>query len=207
MRELVRKSLPDRLESGRVLVAKRRALDVPGVPESATSAWWKPHEDHECIDEVRIITVPRWKTSDMSGDEWRVSALTQLLCKGMLIAEAGSANVRTAALALAWLLETLGECASDEKAEERYRRALDRLDGELCSQPGCSKEAMRVYRILTEYSREGFSRVVDANKYLLRAFCDDHASRGDCGLEDADVNYVELESPTAKRVAKRTWIG
>ncbi len=49
------------------------------------------HEDDEWFDEVRfemvdspvlrLIVVPRFKTSDLSGDEWRVSAKTQVMCE------------------------------------------------------------------------------------------------------------------------------
>lgn len=48
---------------------------------------YKRHEDDDWIDEVRITTVPRYKTSGMSGDEWRFSACVQLWRKGHLMFE------------------------------------------------------------------------------------------------------------------------
>ena len=32
------------------------------------------HPDDEWYDEVRIVTVPRYKTSGLSGDEWRFTS-------------------------------------------------------------------------------------------------------------------------------------
>lgn len=40
--------------------------------------WW---------DEVRIVTIPRYKMSGLSGDEWRVSARLQILRKGVIFHE------------------------------------------------------------------------------------------------------------------------
>ena len=41
----------------------------------------RSHHDDEWYDEVRITTVPRYKTSSLSGDEWRTSARIQILRK------------------------------------------------------------------------------------------------------------------------------
>jgi hypothetical protein len=38
--------------------------------------------DAQAFDEVRIKTVPRYKTSGLSGDEWRISATIQLMLSG-----------------------------------------------------------------------------------------------------------------------------
>lgn len=35
--------------------------------------------DAQAFDEVRITTVPRWKESELSGDEWRISAKMEFL--------------------------------------------------------------------------------------------------------------------------------
>jgi hypothetical protein len=36
------------------------------------------------FDEIRLITVPRYKQSGMSGDEWRISVKAQYFRKGEL---------------------------------------------------------------------------------------------------------------------------
>ena len=41
--------------------------------------------DAQAFDEVRIVTVPRYKRSDLSGDEWRISAEIQFYRNGVLI--------------------------------------------------------------------------------------------------------------------------
>lgn len=38
--------------------------------------------DAQACDEIRIYTVPRYKTSGLSGDEWRISAVTEFYRKG-----------------------------------------------------------------------------------------------------------------------------
>jgi len=45
--------------------------------------------DRQAYDEVRIITVPRYKNSELSGAEWRISAEVQFLHKGVVIFEKG----------------------------------------------------------------------------------------------------------------------
>ena len=45
--------------------------------------------DAQAFDEVRITTVPRYKMSGLSGDEWRISGKIQLLRKGKVVAEKG----------------------------------------------------------------------------------------------------------------------
>lgn len=44
-------------------------------------------DDDEFYDEIRITTVPRFKTSELSGDEWRVSTHVVVLRKGRVVAE------------------------------------------------------------------------------------------------------------------------
>lgn len=57
-------------------------------PPSKRKPWYKRHSGDEWFDEIRfetaegsllrIATVPRYKTSDLSGDEWRTSARVQV---------------------------------------------------------------------------------------------------------------------------------
>jgi len=60
--------------------------------------------DAQAFDEVRIVTIPRFKTSGMSGDEWRIRANIELWRKGKLILEQSYLNVETAARFLPFVL-------------------------------------------------------------------------------------------------------
>jgi len=53
--------------------------------------------DAQAFDEVRIVTVPRYKTSGMSGDEWRISATIQFMRKGRIVHERGISSVEVEA--------------------------------------------------------------------------------------------------------------
>ena len=141
----------------------------------------KPHPDSEFFDEVRITTVPRWKESEMSGDEWRRSACLQLLWKGNVLVERSFRNIETAVAILPSLIILTpenGEAGHPEDSKD------------YCFQPGCSKRAQVEYELVREYSREGFSCEPTFTKY--RRFCNVHSRRGDCGLEDSDRNYVQV---------------
>lgn len=147
----------------------------------------KRHEDDDIFDDVRIRLVPRYKTSGLSGDEWRVSAILEMRRKGTVIYTRGYRNVETAAAHLPWLLQTVLELGDDEIPE--WIKQIKR-DESLCCQPSCASPATARYRLKKEFSREGFEGVVsDTGGGVFRQFCDEHKTRGDCGLEDADRNY------------------
>jgi len=46
---------------------------------------YKALEDDEGIDHIELTVVPRYKTSGMSGDEWRVSTEVKFFRKGVLL--------------------------------------------------------------------------------------------------------------------------
>lgn len=137
------------------------------------------HEDDKGCDEVSICTIPRYKTSGLSGDEWRVSALLQFKRKGEVIAERSFRDVETAlAFAPGLLIETLEDASVVIKEQH-----------ELCFQPGCAEPATTEYRLKHRYNADG--RIIERydGRDLRRRFCARHSRRGDCGLEDADRNY------------------
>lgn len=143
--------------------------------------------DAQGFDEVRIVTVPRWKTSGLSGDEWRISASIQLYRKGKLIHERGVHNVEMGCIF----------------AAVTYYEALDNGmayfagDGIHCDQEGCNAAAEVRYQLLKTFCREGHPS--DPYGPTYRHFCERHKTRGDCGLEDADVNYRDVtDSPAQK---------
>ncbi len=69
----------------------------------------KPHyralSEWEGVDEIKIRQVPRFKTSGLSGDEWRVSAKIEFYRKGELVYERSVSRMRDAAKFLPWFLE------------------------------------------------------------------------------------------------------
>lgn len=138
--------------------------------------------DHQMFDEIRIRTIPRYKESELSGDEWRISATTEFLCKGKVMHSTGWSNVKNAAYALGGdLLRAQDNGRSEMEFEELH-----------CDQEGCSIKPTKTYKIKYRYSRDG-DKKDPHHGAEIRRFCDRHKTRGDCGLEDADENYVLVE--------------
>lgn len=135
--------------------------------------------DAQGFDRVVIETVPRYKTSGLSGDEWRISANIRVFRKGRLIAERGARNIETAAAFLpGWLLELNDDGKAFYAGEDN-----------ICDQEGCCADATVTYRLKARYCRDGHKSELASNE--IRKFCDAHKRRGDCGLDDADLNYDE----------------
>ena len=135
--------------------------------------------DAQAFDEIRFITVPRYKESGLSGDEWRISINMQFYRKGNLIHEVGAGGKMESAMSFAGFL---------------YARACDDAhglyigEGNYCDQEGCAEEAKVTYKLKKEWcSRCGKDKILEEE--IIRKFCDRHKIRGDCALEDADVNY------------------
>jgi hypothetical protein len=143
--------------------------------------------DAQAFDEIRIITVPRFKQSGLSGDEWRISAEVQFFRKGALVLQRACRNVETACgLLFAWHSEAIDD-----------GKAYFAGDGVTCDQEGCSEPATVRYARKADYCDRGHkSQVFETSQY--RHFCEQHKTRGDCGLDDADENYdvVEMDLPS-----------
>lgn len=142
--------------------------------------------DSQFVDEIRIVTVPRWKESELSGDEWRISARIDFYRKGQVVGSKGARDVATAARFVDWFL-----VSGRENGEIDTPNNL----GEFCDQEGCCKPWTVRYRLKDRYGRDG--KVIPPSKWMegvieYRAFCDEHKERGDCGLDDADSNYEAM---------------
>lgn len=146
--------------------------------------------DAQAFDEVRVTTVPRYKTSGLSGDEWRISAKIEFMRKGRVVAEEGCRDVEAACRLMAWYYSKACDDGKGFFAGE----------GDLCDQEGCAETATVTYRKKQDYCREGHPHEI---KYTekVRRFCARHSTRGDCGLDDADDNYELIagsrEEPSA----------
>lgn len=231
---------------------------------------WEDHPDDPYIDEIRIDHVDhdayrrnqsieadmeatdfgissitmrlkeRYKTSGLSGDEWRFSAVLEFWKKGGEEAEIedhlGSMNAcvaKTAHIMSAIIFDREREKPENEKVAvvimRFYRRGQmlfglqfnnlveaasslpwwwltwmenheipsERFQPQeegYCCQPGCQEKGVVVYRIKKKFEQRTGRRVRTSGMWHHhRRFCEKHALRGDCGLEDADVNYELIE--------------
>lgn len=148
--------------------------------------WFERHHDDEYYDEIIIRTVPRWKTSGMSGDEWRTSASVTIKRKGHVILETSFNKIRSAVALLPGVLLTMFE-------QDDVTRLPDALEESLCYQPGCDKRAVAVYRLKSDYCEKGTAH--ESHTELRIAFCQTHLRRGDCGFKDSDANYEVVSGP------------
>lgn len=136
--------------------------------------------DWEAFDKIELEVVPRYKTSELSGDEWRTGIAIRFFHKGHLVHEDFRTGMRYAIMMLAdiWL-----------KAQEPISDEVIELEKVYCDQPGC-REKWTAVRFLKRLAvNEGWLDTSDSIFRHFRKFCATHLKRGDCGLEDADRNY------------------
>ena len=139
--------------------------------------------DHQPYDRVEIGTDIRWKESELSGDEYRISAHADLFYKDHLIKRMSFNSVEDAIRYLDGALVYWRENGdSFDRADDSYR----------CDQEGCSQIADVKYKRLDAWTDRGEKeKLYDFNLY--RVFCNKHKGRGDCALDDADRNYEQVE--------------
>lgn len=140
--------------------------------------------DAQPFDEIRIKIVPRYKESDFSGSEWRISTVMEFYRKGELkhSSSCGGRIEYGAGLVYARLLE-----AQDNG------KAYFAGDGIHCDQEGCSEKATHVFKFKKRFCAGGGNcgqEKKDSGYFEdHRCFCDKHKRRGDSDLEDNDDNY------------------
>lgn len=139
--------------------------------------------DHQRYDAVQIYTVPRWKESELSGDEYRISANADLYYKGNLVKRLEFRDVETAVRYLDGAEVYWHENGEDfEHVDDSY----------LCDQESCTEIADVKYKRLQAFTDRGDPETLyDFNLY--RVFCNKHKTRGDCGRDDADHNYEQVD--------------
>jgi len=139
---------------------------------------WAVRPDAQGYDEVRLITVPRYKTSELSGDEWRISVKAQYFRNGeMKLEEMVSSNMDHACNFMGYKHRLACE------GEHQYYGG----EADWCDQEGCSGKAVVVYKKKFNYCRDGHKSERPSEEH--RKFCYKHKTRGDCGLDDTDDNY------------------
>ena len=137
--------------------------------------------DAQAFDEVRITTVPRYKQSGLSGDEWRISAKIQFMRNGNVIIEQESRDIQTACYHLGYYHDATHDAG----------HAFFAGENDICDQEGCAELATVTYRKKLDFCREGKPHPIEFGE-KIRRFCDRHKTRGDCGLDDADANYEQI---------------
>ena len=155
-----------------------RAMEIP--PPRAH----KP--DAQGFDDIRFVVVPRYKTSELSGNEWRISIRMDFYRKGRKIHECVAGPTMRDALAY---------------AAYHYAVACDEGhgyfagEGEWCDQEGCAQLATQTVQLKQLYCTGGGNcgqEQVAHGLLPIRQFCDQHVTRGDGALEDNDSNYTRL---------------
>jgi len=148
------------------------------------------YPDAPFVDEVKIETVPRYKTSDLSGDEWRYLYRVTLWRKGILVEQRECSTMECAAAAVPSMVINPDFFTRIKFTDEHPELRL------LCDNLGCKNKAEATYRLKThrcdkcgERGPEDFQQTV--------AFCNVHRQRGNCGILDADSNYTLVSGPAA----------
>lgn len=151
------------------------------------------HPKDEEFDAIDIRVVPRWKESELSGDEWRFSYEAQVKRKGETI-------ITITAGRLDWLLKRLqGDILTACEEENVDHEAWERTETK-CDQLGCAEIATVFYVCHNRYTERGDmlapNEFHDGNEY--RQYCERHKNRGDCALDDAMHNYGLISNPRKK---------
>ena len=152
------------------------------------------HPEDERYDEINIRVVERWKESELSGDEWRFSWTAEFKRKGEIIFRLNANKLDWLMSRLGWGKVTAGE--DNQFDVNAWNRTKDK-----CDQPGCLEVATIFYKRLKRYTAQGEelapSSYYDGKEY--RQFCDRHKHRGDCDLDDTDINYEAITKTLAER--------
>lgn len=135
-----------------------------------------------------MVTVPRWKDSELSGDEWRFSVRVEAYRKGILLATYGTHSIRGAGAMLPSKLFFWGGTAVPQGWDEESPRSVAFWDA-FCANPGCAEPATIEYRLIHHYCDEGHAHDASWRNEHIR-FCERHKHRGDASFADADQNYT-----------------
>jgi len=160
----------------------------------------KPLPEDDGILSMEYEMLPRWKESELSGDEWRYTRILTVVRrnpnKTFLNHNTNNRTVRE--YRDLDIVSILGKFIAEN--HRPYFGLVEKFgDITLCFQPRCMNEPTVLYRIKQEWtthSERGHKMVRDYG-IPVRAFCGDHRHRGDCDLEDADDNYELLAADVA----------
>lgn len=142
----------------------------------------------EAIDEVRLVVVPRFKESGLSGDEWRQCCAAELYHKGVLVGNMRNSTMAGLALDLANRLAGNTSAGCIGGSEDAADVIID-LEKSRCDQPSCSKIATNEFFLKEEFSDVGEGPLPTREARVYRKFCNAHEVRGTGSREDSDSNY------------------
>lgn len=157
------------------------------------------HPDDSFYDDVQITVVERYKTSGLSGDEWRFSYLIELRRKGVTVAKRPVGSMAYAVVAAAAAVQVgFAELEMDPMWETVPWSQVPN-EG-FCCQPGCKEKATSTYAMKKLFADGNTFEKPNGEDGVtsVREFCRRHRRRGDCGLDDADSNY-EVQTKRGKR--------
>jgi hypothetical protein len=200
------------------------------------------HHDDDYLDRITIHAAsganfvafirPRYKTSGLSGDEWRVSATVEVRRhpnselvatrtfhrmrnvleyaayfvytkepqlfsspatvirvdrKGHALITEHRPTFGDALIGLGWHIVT----ANEGREGVQWNHLTYEQEREHCQQVGCAQPPVVTYRIKKLQVAPSESYMVEPEYDFMCQhtwYCEEHRRRGDCGLEDADVN-------------------
>lgn len=150
--------------------------------------WHKRLGDFEAFDAITLDVVPRFKTSGISGDEWRQHVRVRFFFKGTVVHEAGFNTMKNALLLLG---------SEFVRAQEPIPTEVIRMEqAGLCDQASCSAPSISRYAIKKEFTKHGDELAAqDPVPCNYRQFCAKHLRRGDSDREDCDDNYEVISGP------------
>lgn len=156
---------------------------------------FKRHNDDEWIDEITFTTIPRYKESYLSGEEWRTGIRIDMKRKGKVLFTKRTNRMQSAVAYIPWGVAIAGEDPTDPEVVEEMSWEEN---SSYCAQPGCVCKATEFFAIKVLYNREGDRCSYQTKSW--RGFCTDHVQRGNQDMEDNDDNYRRLEMPKTKQV-------
>lgn len=150
--------------------------------------WHDRLPEFDMIDRIEIDIVPRYKTSGLSGDEWRQSVCITAYFKGLAVFTEGVRDIEVAC----GMLYSFRCKASDSGIPEEVLTH----ERKCCDQPSCTNKATNWYLLKKIHSQgnhiEAPAMERSNGRGYYRKFCNRHAERGDCCLNDTDRNYVPV---------------
>lgn len=148
------------------------------------SFYHKRLPEWETYDEITMGVEERWKTSGLSGDEWRYSVSINFLFKGILIKSEYARDINAAIKLLGWY--HIG-------GKDEFKGIPDAVlekEKTACDNIGCAADATKWFALRRETSDRGEWLEPSGTMVMYRQFCEKHQHRGNCSREDNDKNYV-----------------
>lgn len=146
------------------------------------------------FNRIEIRTEPRYKQSELSGDEWRERACASFY---------NDAKYDDAAIYKLYQCEVKDLLTSSAVDENPWEYSPPTAD-DRCDQEGCSQEAEITLKLKNHVctrcsaTREADELLrPDLQTIYYRQFCNRHARRGDCGINDCDDNYIRIDHSIA----------